>query len=109
MNVNGSSDHEARLDRIENKIDRLSEAMIDLARAEEKLVNFERFNQQLLERVNNTFMQINERMHELEMKIETAHDETKKNTATVQIINRAAIIVGGAVAAVLGKLFITGI
>jgi hypothetical protein len=32
----------SRLDRIEEKIDKLSEAMIALARAEEKLINVER-------------------------------------------------------------------
>jgi hypothetical protein len=35
-----------RLDRIEEKIDKLSEAMISLARAEEKLINFEKQSQE---------------------------------------------------------------
>jgi hypothetical protein len=34
--------HATRFDRIEEKLDKLSEAMISLARAEEKLINIER-------------------------------------------------------------------
>ncbi len=43
---------EQRLARIEDKIDKLSDAMIDLARAEEKLINIEKANSQHFERMN---------------------------------------------------------
>ena len=39
-----------RLDRIEEKIDKLSDAMISLARAEEKLISVERSGQQQAQR-----------------------------------------------------------
>jgi chromosome segregation ATPase len=86
-----------RLDRIENKIDRLSEAMIDLARAEEKLVNFERFNQQLLDRVeaNNT---------KLHSRIDDLKKETNANTSTVKLVNRISLVALTAVTAVVIKL-----
>jgi len=41
-----------RLDRIERKIDQLSEAMIALARAEEKLMNIERNHMTTYDRLN---------------------------------------------------------
>jgi DNA repair exonuclease SbcCD ATPase subunit len=43
---------EQRLARIETKIDKLSDAMIDLARAEEKLINIDKTSQQHAERMN---------------------------------------------------------
>ena len=41
-----------RLDRIEDKIDKLSDAMVSLARAEEKLIAIEKNNHSSLERMN---------------------------------------------------------
>ena len=41
-----------RLDRIEEKIDKLSDAMISLARAEEKLIAIEQNNHVNFERLN---------------------------------------------------------
>lgn len=45
-------DTESRLHRIEQKIDSLSDAMVSLARAEEKLVAMERSNNVQYERLN---------------------------------------------------------
>ena len=87
----------ARLDRIENKIDRLSEAMVDLARAEEKLVNFERFNQQLLDRIGTT----NTRLH---TRIDDLQKDTDANTAHVKLVNRISLIALTAVTGVVVKL-----
>jgi hypothetical protein len=86
-----------RLDRIENKIDRLSEAMIDLARAEEKLVNFERFNQQLLDRIESTNTRVNNR-------IDALRKDTDANTAHVKLVNKISIIALTAVTGVVVKL-----
>ena len=47
-----SQDNESRLDRIEQKIDDLSQAMISLARAEEKLTSIEKNNFASYERMN---------------------------------------------------------
>lgn len=40
-----------RLDRIENKIDKLSDAVISLARAEEKLINLEHDRNTMLDKI----------------------------------------------------------
>jgi len=42
---------DTRLDRIEEKIDRMSEAVIALARAEEKIVNLDETTRMILKRV----------------------------------------------------------
>lgn len=68
-------DEESRLDRIEMKIDKLSEAMIDLARAEEKLFHVEKTHQQHFERMNR----FSERMDRVEKKVDD-------NARTVDII-----------------------
>lgn len=66
-----------RLDRIERKIDDLSEAMISLARAEEKLISIEKNNFANYERMNKH----SQKLDEIEKKV-------NENTATVQVINR---------------------
>lgn len=77
---------EDRLGRIEAKIDKLSEAMIDLARAEEKLINIEKSNQAMFERMNR----FSQRMDEIE---KTVHD----NQNTVKIINKGFYLLIAAV------------
>ena len=76
----------ARLDRIEEKIDRLSEAMIALARAEERLMSIE---------ANNTQQYL--RMNKLSEKIDALDDAVKETQRTTSTINRLfwAILVGG--------------
>lgn len=53
-----------RLDRIETKIDKLAEAIVQLARAEEKLINLENGNKILMERMIN----FEDRLHAIEKK-----------------------------------------
>jgi chromosome segregation ATPase len=64
-------------ERIEDKIDQLSEAMITLARAEEKLVSIERNNQSVQMRLD--------RQAE---KIENLEKLVADNNRTVTIVNR---------------------
>ena len=45
-----------RLSRIEEKIDKLSDAMISLARAEEKLLSIETSNQNQYKRINSCLL-----------------------------------------------------
>jgi hypothetical protein len=77
-----AADTEDRLGRIEAKIDKLSEAMIDLARAEEKLINIEKSNQAMFERMNR----FSQRMDEIE---KTVQD----NQNTVKIINKVFYVI----------------
>jgi anti-sigma-K factor RskA len=67
----------ARLDRIEEKIDRLSDAMIALARAEQKLINIE-------EKYNSQFERINRFSQKLDC-IEGAVNEANR---TISVINK---------------------
>lgn len=67
----------SRLNRIEEKIDKLSDAMISLARAEEKLIQIEKTNHTAYERMNR----FSEKLDKLE-------EMVVKNSQTVQIINR---------------------
>lgn len=67
----------SRLDRIEVKIDALSDAMVSLARAEEKLIAIEK----------NNFTHY-ERMNKLSEKIDHVERKVDDNTRTIAIINR---------------------
>ena len=80
-----------RLDRIENKIDKLADAMVSVARAEEKLVSMEQKYSAQYDRMNK----FSEKLDELERIVTT-------NAATVNTINKlfwvAIISMAGAIA-----------
>jgi len=80
----------SRLDRIEVKIDKLSDAMISLARAEEKLIAIEQNNHTNFERLNR----FSAKLDDIEKKVDD-------NARTVQIINRLFWIVAVAIASVV--------
>jgi vacuolar-type H+-ATPase subunit E/Vma4 len=67
----------ARLDRIEEKIDKLAETVISLARAEEKLVSLENDKKFLMERMVKT-----------EEKIDVVEKKVDETAITVTVINR---------------------
>ncbi len=79
-----------RLDRIESKIDKLSETVISLARAEEKLIMLEEDRKIMNERLNKH----SERIDEVESKVD-------EQTVTVRVINRIFWI---AITAVIGVM-----
>ena len=83
-----------RLDRIEEKIDKLSDAMVSLARAEEKLVAIEKNNHSNFERMNR----FSQKLDDIERKVE-------ENAHTVGIINRLFWIVIGTCAAAVVSSF----
>jgi len=86
----------ARLDRIEQKIDQMSEAIIALARAEEKIITLTEFGKQQGEQILTLINRV-DRLEEL----------VRSNASTVEIINRLFWIVTAAAAtAVTGMLFI---
>ena len=88
--VNSMAD-DNRLDRIEQKIDKLSEAMITVARAEEKLISMEQKYAAQYDRMNK----FSEKLDELERIV-------TQNAATVNTINKlfwvAIISMAGAIA-----------
>jgi exonuclease VII large subunit len=87
---------DTRLDRIEAKIDKLSETVISLARAEEKLISLENDKKFLMERM----LKNEEKVDQIEKKV----DETN---VTVRVINRLFwIVVVAVVTGAAGMLFI---
>jgi len=83
--------NEDRLLRIEDKIDKLSEAMVAIARTEEKLVNMEqKYSAQY------------DRMNKFSEKLDKLESITTQNSQTVTTINKlfwiALIAVAGAIA-----------
>lgn len=66
-----------RLDRIENKLDKLSEAIISLARAEEKIQSMEKFLHQQMDM-----------MVEGQRRLEAVEKSARDNATTINIINK---------------------
>jgi cob(I)alamin adenosyltransferase len=87
------SSEAARLDRIEDKIDKLAETVISLARAEEKLIALSADNQDTRARLRG--------VEEAVVNVDRKVDET---AVTVKVINRLFwILVAAAAAAVIGQ------
>ena len=86
--------NDARLDRIENKLDQLAEAMIAMARYEEKLSGLKEDHDRAFERMNR----LSQKLDEIQAKVDD-------NAHTVQVINKlfwvAVIAVSGSIAAQL--------
>lgn len=80
-----------RLDRIEAKIDKLTDAMITVARAEEKLLNMEQ-----------KYSASYDRMNKFSAKLDDLEKIVTENSATVNTINKlfwiALIAMAGAIA-----------
>jgi len=83
-----------RLDRIEEKIDKLSDAMISLARAEEKLIAIENNNHAAYERMNK----FSQKLDDIEKKVD-------ENAHTVRIINTIVYMVAVATIGVVVDYF----
>lgn len=86
-----ASQNDNRLDRIEEKIDRLADAMVAFARAEEKLINLE-----------NKYSTHYERMNRFSEKLDNVEKKVNENSHTVSTINKlfwiAAVAAIGAAA-----------
>jgi len=85
----------ARLNRIEEKIDKLSDAMISLARAEEKLIAMEQKYSSQYDRMNR----FSEKLDEIEKKV----DENGRTSAN---INKFIwLLIGSIIAGITGQYF----
>lgn len=90
----GAVDHlqtrffEDRMNRIENKIDNLSEAMISLARTEAKILELDRDRKNIEERLNRHAD-----------KIDSLTEEVHDNTKFLSVVGRFWWLVFGALAA----------
>lgn len=80
----------SRFDRIESKIDKLSDAMISLARTEEKIMAMESEKNHLVERINRH-----------SEKLDDLNDKVNDNARTVNNINKLFWIV---VVAAIGSI-----
>ena len=89
-----SDNTNTRLDRIEDKLDKLSEAMVSIARAEEKLVNMEQ-----------KYASQYDRMNAFSRKLDHIETKVTENAHTVNIINKlfwvAIVAIAGSIAAQL--------
>lgn len=81
-----------RLDRIEEKLDKLSDVIVSIARFEEKMDAYNEFRQNSWERMNK----FSEKLDVIEKKVD-------ENAATIGIINKlfwiAIVAAAGAIAA----------
>jgi len=77
---------ETRLARIESKIDQLSDAVVSLARMEERMIT-------LFKRMDT----YDERQTKLEDKVETIDDEVRERGVVFRIIDRVLWIGAGAI------------
>ena len=85
-----------RLDRIESKIDQMSEAIIALARAEEKIVTLTEFGKQQGEQILTLINRV-DRLEEL----------VRANASTVNVINKIFwVVIAAAATGITGMLFI---
>lgn len=82
-----SESQDARLDRIEEKIDKLADAMISLARAEEKILSLQGDHENMRERLNK-----------LSVKLDEIQKSVDDNARTVSLINK--VVYAAMVAAV---------
>lgn len=86
---------QARLDRIEVKIDKLSETLVALARAEEKLATLE-----------FTKVEVSKRLDEHEVRLDTHSDRLNAGAVTINTINKIFWVTTAAVAAALAQLYL---
>ena len=86
----------ARLDRLEEKIDKMSDVIISLARAEERIATMAEYGKQQGEQIL-TLINIVDRLEIL----------VRENAQTVNVINKLFwIVIAGAATAITGMLFI---
>ena len=83
-----------RLDRIEEKIDKLADAMVSLARTEEKILSMEHQN-------HNNY----ERMNRFSQKLDDIEKRVTENAHTVTIINKVAWVATTALIGAIIKFF----
>ncbi len=89
------AEQSARLDRIEQKIDQLSEAIIALARAEEKITTLTEFNKQQ-----------GEQLLTLINRVDGLETVVRDNAQTVNIINKIFwVMIAAAATGITGMIF----
>jgi len=72
-----SDNNQSRLERIEVKLDLLAEAMVSLARAEEKILNIQKDNSMMYKRLNK-----------MDEKLDAMAQLAENNTRIISTINK---------------------
>ena len=83
-----------RLDRLEQKIDKMADMMISLARTEEKLYSLEADRANIVDRINRH-----------SEKLDSLNDEVKENSRVTANIVKLTWIIIGAIAVAFVKMF----
>ena len=84
-----------RLDRIESKIDRLSETVVSLARVEEKVISLDK-----------EAIRTNERLDKIDGRLEQVEERVGSNDVTVKVVNKVFwILLASVVAAAAAYIF----
>lgn len=95
VKANDAERRDKRLDRIEEKIDKMVEAIISIARAEEKIITLSSFSKQQAKQILD-----------LINRIEELTETVTKNSNTVRIINRTFwLITSSAITAIIATVF----
>ena len=84
-----------RLDRIESKIDKLTDAMIEFARAEQKIISIE-----------NSQKVAHQRMNKHSEELDIIRNQQIKNTQTINTITFVVGVVFASVVGVIAKMFV---
>jgi predicted nucleic acid-binding Zn-ribbon protein len=77
-----------RLDRIEAKIDKLSETVVSLARVEEKVTALDK-----------EAIRTNDRLEKIDSRLEKVEDKVGSNDITVKVINKLSWVIISAIVA----------
>lgn len=95
INVIPAHSVDERFDRLERKIDKLSDAMVSLARTEEKIMAMEADRANMFERVNRH-----------SQKLDELNDEVKENSRVTSNITKVGWVILAALAAGFIKMFL---
>ena len=89
------SETEDRLTRIEQKVDKLGEAMISMARAEEKITG-----------LKTDYDKMYERMNKLSAKLDDIQSKVDENARTVSLVNKLFwVVIIAAVGSISAQLW----
>lgn len=90
-----TSEDEQRLNRIETKVDKMAEAMVDLVRAEEKLIQLHESTHILFQKISN-----------MDDRVRSMEKSFSDTNTTVAILSKAFwIIISGIITTGLGYIF----
>ena len=98
-----AEDTNKRLDRIEEKLDKMGDALINLARFEENIISYSKYFEEKMDTYNKYRDESWERMNRFSEKLDALTLQVEENSRTVAVINKlfwvAIVAASGAIAA----------